>query len=121
MSDFDNVLVFGKKSMSDLFKEIYETSKKKDKDIQALVDQLKELILNVGDALQLVPLIAQYLDISVKNNEHIIKMLQIVQKAAARSANAEEDDKEMTKEERDSLLAVYGDFFKDSKKVSAKA
>lgn len=115
MSEFDQVVVFSKKTMSDLFKEVYDTTKKKEKDITSLVDQLKELITNIGDAVQLVPLIATYIDISVKNNEHIIKMLQIVQKAAARSASAEDGDKEMTKEERAALLAVYGDLFKDNK------
>lgn len=120
MSEFDQVVVFKNKTMSDLFKEVYDVSKKKDKDITSLIDQLKDLIQNIGDAVQLVPLIASYLDISVKNNEHIIKMLQIVQKAAARSAAAEDGDKEMTKEEREALLAVYGDLFKDNK-PAAKA
>lgn len=121
MSEFDNILVFGKKSLADLFKDVYDTSKKKDRDIQQLVDQLKELIVNIGDALQLVPLISSYLDISVKNNEHIIKMLQVVQRAAARSANAEGDDKDMTKEEKEALLAAYAPLFKDTNKPSAKA
>jgi hypothetical protein len=121
MSEFDQIIVFGKKSMSELFKEVYDTTKKKDKDITSLVDQLKELIQNIGDAVQLVPLISTYLDISVKNNEHIIKMLQIVQKAAQRSASADPDDKEMTKEEREALVASFNEFYKDVKNPVAKA
>jgi len=121
MAEFDQIVVFDKKTMSSLFKEVYDTTKKKDKDITSLIDQLKELIKNIGDALQLVPLISSYLDISVKNNEHIIKMLQIVQKAAQRSAAAEGDDKEMTKEERDAMVASLNEFYKEVKNPTAKA
>lgn len=112
MSDFDKILVFDKKTMADLFKEAYTASKKKDKDINDLVIQLKDLINNVGDAVQLVPLIAKYLDVSVANNEHIIKILQIVQKASARIKESEDDNEGMTPEEKAAMLAEYDAFVK---------
>lgn len=115
MSDFDNVIVFDKKSLSDLFKEVHTKTNKKEKEINELIVQLKDLIQTIGDALQLVPLISSYLDISVKNNEHIIKMLAIVQKAMART-QVEGEDKEYTKEERDALYAEYGGLLKDIEK-----
>lgn len=115
MSDFDSFIVFDKKSLSDLFKEVHTKSNKKDKEITDLITQLKDLITNIGDALQLVPLISSYLDISVKNNEHLIKMLAIVQKAMSRT-QVEGEDKDYTKEERDQLYAEWGGLMKDAGK-----
>lgn len=107
MADFDQV-VFGKKTMADICKDIYDTSKNKEKQLKAMVDQLNELVQNVGDAVQIVPLIGQYMEIAVKNDEAVIKMAGVAQKVMARSSTAEnEDDKAMTPEERAQLLATY--------------
>ena len=49
--------VFGKKSYSDLLKEIYDNQKKKETQITALINELKPLISDIGDATMIVPLI----------------------------------------------------------------
>ena len=49
--------VFGKKSYSDLLKEIYDNQKKKETQISALINELKPLISDIGDATMIVPLI----------------------------------------------------------------
>lgn len=107
MADFDKIIVFGKKTMSQILKDVYDSSKNKDKQITDLISQLSDKIVNLGDAIQLVPLIASYLEISVKNDEHIIKMLSIVQKASVRSQTAGEEEPEYTKEERDQLFTTF--------------
>ena len=75
----DTVLFVGKTS-ADVFKEIYGNSKKKDKQINALIAELKPLIQNIGDAPVVVPLIKEYLEIGVKNDEHLIKMMAVIQR-----------------------------------------
>ena len=80
MSQFEKV-VFGKKKFSDLLEEIYDNQKKKDKQINALINELKPMIEEIGDATLLVPLIKEYLEIGVKNDEQLIKMATIVQRA----------------------------------------
>ena len=78
-STLDTVLFDGKTS-ADVFKEIYGNSKKKDKQINALIAELKPLIQNIGDAPVVVPLIKEYLEIGVKNDEHLIKMMAVIQR-----------------------------------------
>ena len=73
MSQFDNI-VFGKKKFSDLLEEIYNNQQKKDKQVTSLINELKPLISDIGDATLVVPLIKEYMDISVKNDDILIKM-----------------------------------------------
>ena len=77
--------IFQGKKLSDLFSEIYTNSKKKDEQINTLIGQLKGLIKNIGDATVIVPLIKDYIDASLKNDDHLIKMAAIVQRATTRA------------------------------------
>jgi len=79
MNGLDNV-VFGKKKFSDILEEIYTNQQKKDKQISALISELKPLVESIGDATLIVPLIKEYLEISVKNDEQLIKMATIIQR-----------------------------------------
>lgn len=72
--------IFGKKTFSDILKEIYDNSRTKDKQINALIGELKPLISNIGDATLVVPMIKEYMEIGIKNDEHLIKMAAIVQR-----------------------------------------
>ncbi len=83
MAEFDQI-VFGKKKFSDLLQEIYNRSVTKEKQITELIGQLKELIQNTGDAVMMVPLIASYMKLNLDNDDSLIKMSAIVQKAMVR-------------------------------------
>jgi hypothetical protein len=82
MSQFDNV-IFGKKKFSDVLEEIYNNQKKKDQQVTALISELKPLISDIGDATLVVPLIKEYMEISVKNDDILIKMAALAQRAMA--------------------------------------
>ena len=80
MSNPLDTIIFDGKTASDVFKEIYGNSKKKDKQINSLIAELKPLIQNIGDAPVVVPLIKEYLEVGVKNDEHLIKMMAVIQR-----------------------------------------
>lgn len=88
--DFNSVTLFGKKTFADLLKEIHTNSSNKEKEIRLLIDNLKPLISSASDAVIIVPLIKDYLDVSVKNDDILIKMAGIVQRALNSSKNEEE-------------------------------
>lgn len=83
--------IFGKKTVSDIFKEIYDNSRTKDKQINALIGELKPLVENIGDATLVVPMIKEYLEIGVRNDEHLIKMVAIVQRMEGSGKSDAED------------------------------
>ena len=101
MNGLDNV-VFGKKKFSDILEEIYTNQQKKDKQISILISELKPLVQEIGDATLIVPLIKEYLEISVKNDEQLIKMATIVQRALNNSASSE--SVMLTDEEKEQLM-----------------
>ena len=49
--------IFGTKTVSDVLKEIYDNSRSKAKQVNALIGELKPLVENIGDATLVVPLI----------------------------------------------------------------
>jgi hypothetical protein len=98
--DFNTITLFGKKTFADLLKEIHTNSSNKEREIRALIDNLKPFINSAGDAVIIVPLIKDYLDVSVKNDDLLIKMAGIVQRAMNSNTGGEDlllsdSDKEM--------------------------
>ena len=96
--------VFGNKKFSDILQEIYNNQKKKEKQISALIGELKPLITDIGDATLIVPLIKEYMDLGLKNDEQLIKMANIVQKSLSSNKSSEEGFG-MSEEEKSQLLA----------------
>jgi methanogenic corrinoid protein MtbC1 len=108
MSNLDSN-IFGKKKFSDLLKEIYDNQKKKEQQITALIGELKPLINDIGDATLIVPLIKEYMELGIKNDEQLVKMATIVQRAIA-SNKSEEEGFGMTEEEKAQLLSEVKKF-----------
>jgi hypothetical protein len=88
--DFNSITIFGKKTFADLLKEIHSNSSNKEKEIRSLIENLKPLINSTGDAVIIVPLIKDYLDVSVKNDDLLIKMAGIVQRSMS-TKNGEDE------------------------------
>jgi cell division FtsZ-interacting protein ZapD len=83
MSNFDDVTIFGNTSLADLFKQIHRNNKDVDKQINELIDTLKPIATsNAGSAVMLMPTVKDLIDVNVKNNEQLIKMAGIAQRAA---------------------------------------
>ena len=95
-------LVFKNKSFSDILEEIYNNQNKKSKQISGLISELKPLISDIGDATLIVPLIKEYMDIGVRNDEQLIKMATIVQRALNNSTS--DDSTGITEEEKQQLM-----------------
>jgi hypothetical protein len=101
MGALDSV-VFGKKKFSDILSEIYDNQKRKEKQITGLISELKPLINDIGDATLIVPLIKEYMEIGVKNDEQLIKMSTIIQRVLNNSSG--EESLGITEEEKQQLL-----------------
>jgi len=99
--NFDQEL-FGNKKFSDLLKDIYDNQKKKDRQINLLIADLKPMLNNISDAAILVPAIKDFIEVSVKNDEHLVKLAAVVQRAM--SNKNEETSSFLTDEEKEALL-----------------
>ena len=89
MSNFDEVTLFGNTSLADLFKQIHRNNKDIDKQINELIDNIKPLATsNAGSAVMLMPTVKDLIDVNVKNNDQLLKMAGIAQRAASINASA---------------------------------
>lgn len=97
--------IFKGKSFSGLCKDIVKNSENKKNQINILISDLKDLVKNVNDALIIVPLIKDYYDVGIKNDDHLVKLAAIVQKLVSKSQNSSEGgDLLLTDEEREQLM-----------------
>ena len=83
-----NQILFDDKSFSDLLKEIHGNQKKKAKQLAQLISELRPLVQSLGDATVVVPLIKEYMEISVKNDDALLKMAAIVQRLSTGTVNS---------------------------------
>jgi len=84
--------IFSGKTLSDLFGEIYDNSKETKGQVKALIGELKPLIENIGDATLIVPMIKEYMEIGVKNDEHLIKLATVIQRIETAQAKGDGGD-----------------------------
>jgi len=94
--------IFGNKKFSDLLKDIYDNQKKKDRQINLLIADLKPMLNNISDAAILVPAIKDFIEVSVKNDEHLVKLAAVIQRAMGDSGD--EQSSFLTDDEKEALL-----------------
>jgi len=75
--------IFEGKTLSSLFKDIYKNSEYNRKQLDVLTKEIVGFIKDGDTAIQIVPMIKEYLEINVKNDEMLVKMAGIVQKIIA--------------------------------------
>ena len=81
--------LFKGKTFSDIMSDVYHNSKKKDRQLKLLIAQLEPLVTNINDATVVVPLIKEYMEVSVKNDDQIVKLAAIIQRMM-KDANSDE-------------------------------
>ncbi|MDB4300313.1 hypothetical protein N9923_00920 [bacterium] len=117
MGALDSV-VFGKKKFSDILSEIYDNQKTKQQQITGLISELKPLINDIGDATLIVPLIKEYMEIGVRNDEQLIKMATIIQRVVNGSSSEEVGG--ITEEEKSQLMAELDNLNKNFEEKNNK-
>lgn len=75
--------IYSGKNFSDLLSEIHNATLHKRKKIDELIIDLRRLIKEPEDAVVVAPIIASYLEIMVKNDEHLVKIAAIIQRIMA--------------------------------------
>lgn len=84
--------IFKGKKIADLVEEVYNKHKNQDGLIKQEIMRLADMIETPGDAIVIVPLLKGFMDSSLKNDEVLMKLLSLFQKAAAEGKKAEQED-----------------------------
>ncbi len=102
--------IFDGKSLSSLFKDIYDNTEYNKKQLDILTKELVTFIKDGDTAVQLVPMIKEYLEINVKNDDQLVKMAGIVQRLISSEQKASaEDEFGLSEEEKNQLLGSIED------------
>ena len=113
--------IFDGKSLSSLFKDIYDNTEFNRKQLEVLTKELVQFIKDGDTAVQIVPMIKEYLEINVKNDDQLVKMAGIVQRLiAAESRGGAEDEYGLSDDEKQQLLSGIEDTIKDIQVESDK-
>jgi hypothetical protein len=105
--EFDFELYKNKK-FSGLLKDVVVNSEQKRAQIDILVSDLRQMIKTPNDAILIVPMIKDYLDVGVKNDEQLVKLAAIVQRILNSQNNTENGGVggfNLSDDERKSLMA----------------
>jgi len=120
MANFNDVTVFDGMSLSDLFKKIHKNNKDIDKQIGEFIETMKPMATsNAGSAVMLMPTVKDLIDVNVKNNEQLIKMASIAQRAATVNASSGQDLIDM--DEINALLEEQKSIQDEGKKLLEQA
>mgnify|MGYP001368311349 FL=1 len=98
--------IFEGKTLSDVFKDIYDNSKNNKKQLEVLMKEVVGFIKDGDTAVQIVPMLKEYLEINVKNDEQLVKLATIVQRLAQGTTKGDsEGEFGLTEKEKEQLMS----------------
>tara|TARA_B100001094_G_scaffold12265_1_gene10866 strand:- start:1517 stop:1915 length:399 start_codon:yes stop_codon:yes gene_type:complete len=117
-NDFE---VFEGKSLSDLFKDIYDNTKTNKTQLEVLMKEVVGFIKDGDTAVQIIPMLKEYLEINVKNDDQLVKMAAIVQRMVANESKGNDSSElGLSDAEKEQLMAAVEDVATDAQKHSDK-
>ena len=117
-SDYE---IFEGKSLSGLFKDIYENTKTNKTQLEVLMKEVVGFIKDGDTAVQIIPMLKEYLEINVKNDDQLVKVAAIVQRIIAVENNGgSEDEFGLSDAEKEQLMGAIEDVASDAQKHSDK-
>ena len=98
--------IFEGKTLSDVFKDIYDNSKTNKQQLEVLMKEVVGFIKDGDTAVQIVPMLKEYLEINVKNDEQLVKLATIVQRitAAEKRVSDSGDEFGLSEAEKEQLM-----------------
>ena len=105
--------IFKGTSFADLMSDVYHNSKKKDRQMNQLIASLQPLIKNASDATVVMPLIKDILDVSIKNDDHLVKLTAIVQRYISTTQTITGADSLLSESEKQQLLQIAQNTFSE--------
>ncbi len=102
--------IFEGKSLSDLFKDIYENTKTNKTQLEVLMKEVVGFIKDGDTAVQIIPMLKEYLEINVKNDDQLVKVAAIVQRIiAAENKGGSEEEFGLSEAEKEQLMGAIED------------
>jgi hypothetical protein len=117
----DNQEIFDGKTFQDLTKDIYDNVKNKKIQLDSLVKEIHSFIRTIDDAIIIAPVIKEIMDVSVKNDEHLVKLASVLQRIITKSIGGIDDDSiALTEQEKEELIQTLQETVDEVQRKSDK-
>ena len=113
--------IFEGKSFSDLTHDIYKNTSDRKKQIDLLISEIHGFITTIDDVVLVAPNIKEYMDVAVKNDEHLVKLASVIQRIMAKSSSSDEDSLLLSEQEKEDLINALQEDVNDLQKINDKA
>jgi hypothetical protein len=95
--------IFDGKTFQDLTKDIYDNATEKRNQIKILIKEMNKMIKSIDDVVILAPIVKEYLEVGVKNDEHLVKLASVLQRIYVKSKSSD-DSLSLTEKEKEELM-----------------
>ena len=112
--------IFDGKTFQDLTKDIYENTTKRKVQIDLLISEIHGFITTIDDVVMVAPIIKEYMDTAVRNDEHLVKLAGVLQRIISKSSGESDESMLLTDEEKEELMGTLQDTVNDLQKESEK-
>tara|TARA_R110002020_G_scaffold6189_1_gene25856 strand:+ start:740 stop:1165 length:426 start_codon:yes stop_codon:yes gene_type:complete len=110
--------IFDGKTFQDLTKDIYENTKNRKTQIDLLISEIHGFITTIDDVVMVAPIIKEYMDTAVKNDEHLVKLAGVLQRIISKSQGDSDESMLLSDEEKEELMGTLQDTVEDLQKES---
>ena len=111
--------IFKGKSLSDLFEDIYKNTERNKTQLEVLMKEVTSFIEDGDTAVQIIPMLKEYLEINVKNDDQLVKMAAIVQRIiSTENKGSSEDEFGLSDAEKEQLLNAVEEVASDVQRHS---
>ena len=112
--------IFEGKTFQDLTKDIYQNTINKKKQIDLLISEIHGFITTIDDVVMVAPIIKEYMEVSVKNDEHLVKLAGVLQRIISKSQGDSDEIMLLSDSEKEELMGTLQDVVDDLQKESDK-
>ena len=112
--------IFEGKTFQDLTKDIYENTTKRKVQIDLLISEIHGFITTIDDVVLVAPIIKEYMDTAVRNDEHLVKLAGVLQRIISKSQGDNDESMLLSDEEKEELMGTLQDTVEDLQRESDK-
>lgn len=116
----DEKEIFEGKTFQDLTKDIYENTTKRKVQIDLLISEIHGFITTIDDVVLVAPIIKEYMDTAVRNDEHLVKLAGVLQRIISKSQGESDESMLLSDEEKAELMGTLQDTVDDLQKESER-
>jgi len=97
-----------------------ENTTKRKVQIDLLISEIHGFITTIDDVVMVAPIIKEYMDTAVRNDEHLVKLAGVLQRIISKSSGESDESMLLSDEEKEELMGTLQDTVNDLQNESER-